>query len=100
MFGIQLKLQEKLKKLVILMLAKRFIVFLFFFKFQIEIIIDNNEKIYELAFSVLQMLQTKFIYLGSAPKQNHIYKVIKKNFVGCLRNVSLLKEHSFPSVRS
>ena len=33
-------------------------------------------------------MQTRFIYIGGAPKQNTIYRSIRKNFIGCLRNVS------------
>jgi hypothetical protein len=29
------------------------------------------------------------IYVGGAPKQNTIYRTIRKNFIGCLRNVRI-----------
>lgn len=31
--------------------------------------------------------QTRTIYIGGVPKQNIIYRTIRKNFIGCLRNV-------------
>ena len=33
-------------------------------------------------------MYTRVIYVGGAPKQNTVYRTIKKNFIGCLRNVS------------
>jgi hypothetical protein len=33
-------------------------------------------------------MKTRVIYIGGTPKQNTIYRTIRKNFIGCLRNVS------------
>lgn len=32
-------------------------------------------------------MQTRIIYIGGSPKQTTIYRTIRKNFIGCLRNV-------------
>jgi hypothetical protein len=32
-------------------------------------------------------MKTRVIYIGGVPQQTTIYRTIRKNFIGCLRNV-------------
>ena len=36
-------------------------------------------------------LQTRYIYIGGIAKQTTIYRTIRKNFIGCLKNVNKQK---------
>ena len=42
-------------------------------------------------------MQARLIYIGGVPKQNTVYRTIRKNFIGCLRNVTFRSDSSSSS---
>ena len=59
---------------------------------QIEILIDNIKRDLSSVSGQFISMKTRLIYVGGAPKHNTIYRSIRKNFIGCLRNVTF-KSH-------
>jgi len=55
---------------------------------KIEILIDQMKREHLNLTGDFISMQTRVIYIGGAPKQNTVYRTIRKNFIGCLRNVT------------
>lgn len=68
--------------------------FIFIFLFKIEILIDNKKRDLSHFSGEFISMKTRVIYVGGAPNHNTIYRSIRKNFIGCLRNVTF-KSHKF-----
>jgi hypothetical protein len=54
---------------------------------QIEVIVDNMKRDTMTIDGDFISMTTRAIYIGGAPMQNTIYRTIRKNFIGCLKNV-------------
>ena len=61
---------------------------LFVCLFKIDISIDNMRRDSSNLTGEFISMQTRVIYVGGVPNQNTIYRTIRKNFIGCLRNVT------------
>ena len=59
---------------------------IFFLK--IEVVIDNMTRDVSNITGEFILVKTRIIHIAGAPNQNTIYRTIRKNFIGCLRNVS------------
>lgn len=55
---------------------------------QIDIVIDEVKRDASNLTGEFIAMQTRVIYVGGAPQQSTIYRTIRKNFIGCLRNVT------------
>lgn len=55
---------------------------------QIEIAIDNLKRDESSLTGEFIAMQTRIIYVGGAPQDHTIYRSIRKNFIGCLKNVT------------
>ena len=55
---------------------------------QVEITVDQMRRESSNLTGEFIAMQTRIIYVGGAPQQNTVYRTIRKNFIGCLRNVT------------
>jgi hypothetical protein len=58
---------------------------------KIELVIDNiKRETGALTGEFIAVQTARAVYIGGVPKTNTVYRTIRKNFIGCLRNVKLM----------
>ena len=66
----------------------------YFIFLKIEIVVNNMKREKINVTGDFRSFQAGVIYVGGAPNQNNIHRIIRKNFIGCLRNVTFKNDIS------